>query len=199
MNKLEEILKCLYKSLGSLGETNLFGTEVVNYTEIDMLCKDYLQYRDFKVIALPKREVIKKAEDLVNYFYSLYRFHKGSACPLVANRKKDIILISKFVKQRREYLDCSLEEAMQDTATIIEALFIYKEDLGLNREAGIWIFGTDKCKWITDKIISLLNTNYVKYNETVMLNKAQIFSKANVDVCTGFDIDEINKRRGLNG
>jgi len=32
-----------------------------------------------------------------------------------------------------------------------------------------------------------------------MLNKAQIFSKARADMCAGYDIEEINERRGFNG
>jgi len=121
MNKLSEILKHLVKVLSGLDNKGLFGEEVIDYTEIDLLCKEYLLFRGFKVIALPKREIIKKIEDLVNYFYSLYRFHMGSNCPLVSNRKKDIILMSNFVKQRKDYLNCSLEEALQDSAMIIEA------------------------------------------------------------------------------
>jgi hypothetical protein len=185
-----DILNHLDYVLRKRHETNLFGDNVVTLEEIDYICEKYLKFRNYKLAKLPKREIIKKIDDLINYFYSLYAFYKGNECSLVAD-KKDFIIMSRFVKQRRTYLQCSSQEALQDTAFIIEGLFLYEEELNLDTGVTLKVFGTDKCKWITDKIILLININKTKRNDLKVIQMAKKWSEKEAEAYKGFDFANI--------
>jgi hypothetical protein len=80
-----DILNLLESVLHKRHETTLFGDKVVTLEEIDYICEKYLKLRNYKLAKLPKREIIKKTEDLINYFYSFYAFYNGNECSLVAD------------------------------------------------------------------------------------------------------------------
>ena len=62
-----------------------------------------------------------------------------------------------------------------------------------------WVFGTDKCKWITDKVIGILNDGQERQNEERAKAAASRWSAEASKSYTGFDIEEIRIRRKLNG
>ena len=141
--------------------TELFGA---NYS-LDTACRQYLELKDYKVIKEPSLEGVKTVDALVNKFYDLMEFYYDSKCRKVASPKKDIALLSNFVEQRRIALDTTFTKALAESMLIVKGLFVFKDDIGLDRPIGTWIFGTDKCKWITDKVIDMLNNNKQAENE----------------------------------
>ena len=151
----------------------LFGKNI----SLDAACKKYLELRNYKIIEEPILEDVKTVEDLVNKFYDLMEFHYDSKVRTAANPKKDVALLSNFVEQRRLSLDTTFRKALVDCITIIKSLFIFKEDLGLNRPIGTWIFGTDKCKWITDKVIVMINEQKDAENEMIMRRMSEQYEE----------------------
>jgi hypothetical protein len=195
----DSIIGDLKEHISSLDNHALFGEDKNVYANIESSCSDYLKFLGYKVAKRPCIKSIIKIEDLVSYFYSLLEFYHNETCSLTSNKAKDLSIISRFVSKRKEDLKCSKESAINDCATIIKTLVSNEKELGLDRPIGIWVFGTDKCKWITDRAITLLNNNYTKYNEDIMYQRALGWSKTKSDDYTGMDLEEIMKRRNLNG
>lgn len=182
-----------------MDSTQLFGADKEVHKKIEEVCVEYLKYLGYKVVKRPTITTIIKVEDLVSHFYALMDYYHGEFCSLTSSKGRDLSTLSNFVKYRKTELHCSTKAAINDCAMIMSTIIINEKELGLNRQVGIWVFGTDKCKWITDKAISLMNDDYDKHSEESMLNKAKEFSDRNIDNYEGYDMDEIIKRRKLNG
>ncbi len=195
--KIKEFLNNLKTALLTLDNVKLFGAEETSYKEIEYSCVQYLKFIGYKVAKRPEFKTIIKIEDLVTYFYTLMDYYHSEFCSLTSSRKKDIAIISNFVNYRKDELGCSTTSAINECALIITTIIQNEKELGLDRQIGIWVFGTAKCKWITDKAISLLNDNYTRQNEAVVYAKAQLFAKQHTNESLGYDIKEIKKRRKL--
>ena len=189
--KATSILSTLRTSLSLLDNKSLFGDDLSN---IESCCCNYLKYLGYKVAKRPEYNNITKIDDLVTYFYSLMEYHHNEVCSLVANRSKDLKVISSFVKQRMLELNYSRKAAMNDCALIMTTIFNNEVELGLDRPVGVWVFGTKKCKWITDKAITLLNNNYERFNEEIVYLEAIKFDKKASKDCEDYDLDKILKR-----
>ena len=195
--KIKEFLNKLQESILALNNVSLFGSEEVSYKEIENECVKYLKFIGYNVAKRPQFKTLSRVEDLVVYFYELMAYYHSEFCTLTSSRQKDIAVLSNFVKYRKDELCCSTTSAINDCALIITTIIQNEKELGLNRQIGIWVFGTAKCKWITDKAISLLNDNYTLQNEAIVYAKAQDYAKQHTDSYLGYDIKEIKKRRGL--
>lgn len=185
---IEHRLELLQKALVDLEQPSLFGDKQAALLKVDALCCTYLEERGYRCIAYPTRANIASIEDLVNYFYDLYNYFKAKNCMLTSNRPQDIGLLSAFVKQRKKDLQCSTYAALQDVASIIEGLFIYEDLFNFPKELGLWVFGTNKTKWITDKIIQKLNVDANKLEERRAFEKAKEWSCKMADSYRGFDL-----------
>ena len=149
-------LRELKRSFSSLDIKDIYGK--LNYDVVVVACSDFLKSLDYKVINKPIDRNVKTIDGLVNLFYDLKSFnHAGNKCELVSSPKRDLAVFSRFVSARQTELNCTKQQAIADCVFIIKSLFYYEEQLGLNEAVGVWVFGTDKCKWITDRVIRLAN------------------------------------------
>lgn len=181
----KDILFKLRDQLKVLDTSTLFGD--LNYDEIEDSCIEFLSKSDYKVVKKPKNAKIKRVDELRNKFYNLKKFyHVESKCEISSSPKRDEAILSRFVSNRVEELGCSKEKALSDCSFIIESLFKYEKDLGLDEEVGIGVFGTDKCKWITDRVISMANRDNDRINEYMMDQLVVSYGHEHEDEFKGF-------------
>ena len=192
-------LESLKSALSASETTSLFSTELDIQNSIEKCCCEYLKSQGYKISKNPTNSTIIKTEDLITYFYSLSEYYHGECLVLTSNRKRDLVMAGSFVEQRIKELGCTKKAALHDCATIMEGLFLNEALLGLDRPVGLWVFGTDKCKWITDKVIGILNDGQERQNEERAKAAASRWSAEASKSYTGFDIEEIRIRRKLNG
>lgn len=195
----EEIFKEVRERLGYLDNNQLFDGIQYTEKEIEDLFVRYLKLEGYKVSKRPSMTNIKHIDQLVSYFYSMLEFYGGEGLSLISNREKDLTIMSRFVKQRQDALGCSSEFAISDCALIIKVLFDIKDELNFDAPLGIWIFGTDKCRWITDKIIGVINDKYQHENDFIIEERARAYEKECEGHYTGFNFEEIRRRRQLDG
>ena len=196
---IQDPLEELRRSLCATENATLFSKEVDPQKEVEQSCCNYLKSLGYKVSKNPINTNINKVEDLINYFYSLSEFYHGECLVLTSNKKRDLVMASSFVTQRAEALGCTKKSALHDCVVIMEGLFLNEGLLGLDRPVGLWVFGTDKCRWITDKVISILNDTSQKRDEERARAAAGRWSAEASKNYSGMDIEEIRKRRKLNG
>ena len=172
-----------------------FLNDKIPEKEVETACVAFLKSLGYKVAHKKKPRLIKNLDELINFFYSLMDYYHNDVCALVANRQKDRTLFTRFINNRQEELKCSFEDGMQDCANIINALFVYEADLDLTLPIGTWVFGSDKCKWITDKVISMLNSNVEILNTYKMEKMVEADELRDKDY-TGFNFDNLRRIHG---
>jgi hypothetical protein len=160
--------------------------------QLDTLCIDFLEARSYIVLAKPKRKDFKSVDDLISYFYNLYNYYKKPVCRLVSNKTKDRAILNNFIKLRCTELSITFNEALAETAFIMEGLFMYEKDLGLTGAISLSLFGNKNCKWITDKIICLLNNDQNLLREHAAYMKALTWSSKEASSYSGFGILNID-------
>jgi len=174
--------------LFDLEQRDLFGGSVKTEADLEALCIDFLKSRDYSIVKKPVRHDLKSVDDLIDYFYNMYAYYKGNICKLVSNRDKDRAILSNFVKKRSVELSISYKEALIDTALIIEGLFQYEEQLNLKSGPTLALFGWVNCKWVTDKVINLLNSNEYEFLQLKAERKAKLWSEREAKNYKGFDL-----------
>jgi hypothetical protein len=200
MNKdSERLLEHLREALTGLDTQALFEVDLDTERRIEGLCEQFLKLQGFKVNKRPVLTNIKHIDQLVDFFYSTMSFYHGDDMTLIANRGKDMSVMSRFVEQRRTELECSPEVAIGDVAMIIKTLFENEKELNLEFPIGIWIFGTDRFRWITDRIISIINDKYKDANEVAVERMVDALEDRDDHIYTGIDFDELERRRKKNG
>ena len=190
MTKLD-ILQSKVKALDSC---SLFGDNHAE-KEVEAACVGFLKSLGYKVVARPRKRVIKNIDELINFFYNMLEYHHNDICSLVSNKQKDRTLLTRFITQRQEDLSCSFEDGIQDCANIIEALFVFEDDIGLTIPICMWVFGGEKCKWVTDKVIGMLNDNEEILND-VKLSSMVAADEMNSKDYTGFDFKHLRRKYG---
>ena len=176
-------------------ETPSFFKDNVYEKEVELACVALLKSLGYKVANKNQPRQIKKLDDLINLFYTLMEYYHNDVCSLVSNRQKDSALFSRFISNRQEELQCTFEDGLQDCANIINALFVYESELNLTLPIGTWIFGSDKCKWLTDKVINILNNNVEMLNE-YKISKMVDADELRTDEYTGFNFDNLRRVHG---
>lgn len=184
MSKQEDILHVLRDQLSVLDESDLISKP--NYTNIEASCCEYLISRGYKVIEQVKYYDVKHVDNLISTFYNLLEYNYPEKCALISNSKKDVALFSKFVNNREEGLNCTNKQALEDCDKIIRGLFKYEDRLGLNQDIGTWIFGTDKCKWITDKVIQIINNELNSQSDVLMRRLTNTFGSEEDELVTNY-------------
>ncbi len=163
--------------------------------EVEVACVNFLKSLGYKVANKARPRQIKNLDELVNFFYNLMDYYHNDVCALVANRQKDRTLFTRFISNRQLELKCSFEDGIQDCANIINALFVYESELDLTLPIGTWVFGSDKCKWITDKVISMLNSN-VEILNAYRMEKMVEADELKDNEYTGFNFENLRRVHG---
>ncbi len=187
MKELETV-RAKIKDLDSVG----FLSDNISEREVEKACVEYLKCIGYKVVEKPVLHKVNKLDELVDLFYHLMEFYHNDVCSLVSNRKKDRVLISNFIKNRQAELQCSSEEGLQDCANIIYSLFIFEERLGLNSSVSISVF-SDNCKWITDRVITILNDNKDVENE-IKVEQLIREQESEAEKNSGFDLEKLRRK-----
>jgi hypothetical protein len=182
-----EALRTKVKALDSLG----FLRDNVPEKEVREACIAYLKSVGYKVTKKPVLHKVKKLDELVDLFYNLMEFYHNEVCSLVSNRQKDRVLISNFLKNRQVELSCSFDESLQDCANIIYGLFIFEETLDLSYPVSISIF-SENCKWITDRVIAILNENKYIENE-IKVERMVEANGVDAEKHSGFDLEKLRR------
>lgn len=185
-----EFLRHTIKDLDSIGFLKDNNAE----KEVEKACISYLKVLGYKVSKKPILQKVSKLDELVDLFYNLMEFYHSDICSLVSNRKKDRVLIANFIKQRQDELGASFSEGLQDCANIIFSLFIFEEDLGLSLPISINVFSPNS-KWITDKVINILNNNKDIENE-LKIERLTIKQEVYAEEHSGFDFLKLRRTYG---
>jgi hypothetical protein len=163
--------------------------------DIEISCTVFLKVLGYKVVKKEEFTKISKLDELIDLFYNLLDYYHNDLCSLVSNRQKDRKIFSSFITLRQEELGCTFSEGLQDCSRIIKALFIYEDLLELSLPIGTWVFGSSKCKWITDKIIGMIDGNQALLNEYV-LEKMVDEDEGKSKEYTGFDFERLRRLYG---
>ena len=185
-----ELLRIKVKDLDSAG----FLSDNLSEREVEKACVSYLKSVGYKVAEKPVLHKVHKLDELVDLFYHLMEFYHNDVCSLVSNRKKDRALVSSFIKNRQEELQCSFEEGLQDCANIIYSLFIFEERLGLNSSISISVFSPN-CNWLTDRVITILNDNKDVENE-IKVEQLIREQEYKAEENSGFDLEKLRRKYG---
>lgn len=174
-------------------DTISFLKDNINEREVENACVMYLKSLNYKVVKPPKLFKIKDVDHLINRFYHLLDYYGGDT--LSVNRDKDKAILTRFIKLRQEELDISYDAALQDTALLMQGLFMYEKDLGLTVPLGIWVFGSIKYRWVIDKIAFILNSEKDLYND-IAVGRLVELDELKDDSYTGFDFEHLRRIHG---
>jgi hypothetical protein len=172
-----------------------FLKDKTNELQIEKECVIYLKSIGYKVSKNITNYKINNIDELIDFFYGLMSYYHNEVCSLVANREKDKALFSKFIHDRKAELGYTHRQGLQDCANVINALFCHEEALGLTIPVGTWVFGSDKCKWITDKAISILNLNQEVIDEFKVSQLVEN-DEQNSEEYLGFDFEHLRRLHG---
>lgn len=186
-------LSSLRTKIKDLDSISFLGDNVAE-KEVELACVEYLKSVGYKITKKPELHKVNKLDELLDLFYNLMEFYHNDVCSLVANRKKDRVIISNFLKNRQEELSCTFNESLQDCANVIYSLFIFEEDLGLSYPLSVSVF-SDNCKWITDKVICMLNDNKDVENE-IKVERMVEANEAMAEEHSGFDLEKLRRMYG---
>lgn len=163
--------------------------------DVERACVDYLKSLGYKINKKPILSKVNNTNELIDLFYNFLEFNHNETCSLISNRKKDCAILSNFIKVRQKELGCSKKECLQDCANIITTMFTYEEELGLTVPIGIWVFGSDRCKWITDKVINILNSSDDLINDAIVTRMVEEDEHSSEEY-TGFDFNKLRSMYG---
>lgn len=105
-----------------------------------------------------KSTSVKKASDLVDYFYSLLQYYNQDRDIHYSSSKKDLRLAKNFIKSRRGEKELNNKRAICEAASIVKCVIKYESKFGFKSPIkSLSCFGQDGMKWVTDKAISIIN------------------------------------------
>lgn len=115
-------------------------------------------------------KTIKNSSDLVDYFYALLQYYNPDRrLHYTASSKKDAKHAAAFVKKRREETGAGNKRALEECSEIVrcvvenESVFKFLEPLH-----SFEVFGQDENKWVTDRAISIINSENEKMEKEEM-------------------------------
>lgn len=187
-------LENLLKNADDYREQDLFKDKTKENNLINS-CIEYLKTKNYKVIPRPSETTIKNIDNIITFFYEHLDYYYDNIYSLTSNKDKDRAYVKRFINDRQSALGTTREIAIQECVAIIRALFIYKEELNLNSTPGLWIFGSDSCKWIVDKIINYINSDKEYYNR-IKVERMVMEYDLNNNSYSGFDFDHLRRKYG---
>lgn len=107
---------------------------------------------------ISNKKNIKKAEDLVEYFYSLLQFYNKNRDIHYTYSRRDIKIAKELVKSRGYIGKGSKNRALSEASAIIQCVVKNEDRFGFKSPLKSFsCFGQDKMKWVTEKAISIIN------------------------------------------
>ncbi len=173
-------------------------------SDVLSLCESFLVGNGYRVsppIKVNHTFKLTKYSDLVKLFYDYHSILYGTALPKSQNEAADNKIASNFVKSRQTAggATVSKERALQECALIIETVINNLGAFGFDRQIGFWIFGTDSCRWITDKALDMIETERKLISDAELDVRILEYEAALSDEAKGIDIDrqfELVRHRG---
>ncbi len=168
-----------------------------------------LKSHGYRVQSPPlKSRNVRMLKDLVRFFYdNMERHHPDSRFICSPSMKRDLGIAKRFVESR-EATGISKRRALAECCEIIETLFRFEEDIGLNNPAtSMAILGNGNMAWVTEKAIQICNkqNNDIKERNNEAYFE-QLSKKQSLQTLTEeehekllTDLDNLAGRDGTNG
>lgn len=190
---MEKLITRMKELAESLTQPALFDQD---YSELVKVCREFLEKRGYKTIrcryTYPK---IKKSTDLIELFDALFtRNHPDLIAPY---RKKSVdrTIAKRFVDARTKASNSSKEQALLECAEIISTIFKYESEFKFTMPLSFGMLGQEKCGWITDKAIQLMNQRKAREDEIRAEVAQERCVKEYIEIHgeegLGFDLDKI--------
>lgn len=168
MPKETSELTKIRSALASAGQASLFGDPEA---DLKLACSEYLSSKGYKVVHPRYKTRVKSVEGLVDYFYDMYSRsldRSGEWVPVYRNnRMQDLGTAKRFVESRMEASGIDKETAIKECAEIIKTVVENFDEFGFKKALSFSIFGQDKCAWITQKAMGILNSSEAALKEAV--------------------------------
>lgn len=197
--ELDDKVELLRKSIIDT-EQNIFNQGSDKYNDVIDNCKNLLLYIGYKVFEPINYDHIniKDERKLVEYFHTYFAHtHPNKARNKVVNLHRDIRLAKLFVKSRMESRKISKKIALAECAEIIRTVFDNESAFNFNREITFDIFGQDRCAWITNKAIDIMNSNVLGKNRDKVEKRREELEQKYMPEDLGWeDIDELHEKIG---
>lgn len=180
-------------SLAACEQSTLFGDP---YENLELACVKFLKHRGYTVV-IPKtfKTKIKTTQDLIELFYD--RLNKMD----VSNHKhsstagKDNAVAKRMLDGRMAATGASKEYSLGECGEIVNTLFDNLDKFNFKYSLSFSVFGQSKLKWVTDKIIDIMNEKKAKDNEKKAESIADEIIQNTDTSDLGFsDLDDILKR-----
>lgn len=156
---VQSILIDLENALVSAKQTTLTGP---NFDEINELCVKWLKKQGYSVHSPVKYSNKPKSyDDLFNLFYELFKKHYPEHVVPYNGDSHDRKIAKEFVESRMGCSGIDKPTAMAQCMEIIEALFLFKDQLNLDKTPNFGIF-TPSMGWFVGKIIDKINEHKEK-------------------------------------
>jgi len=154
-------------SLCKQGDQNsLFDVDHIEKRLIP-LCVGFLQECGFCISSPPVESFdgIKSYDDLIIYFYDLQKMKSGNRFSSSYNLGKDRSIAARLVDSRMVASGCSKEVALQECGRLVKTLFDHIDEFNFDGNIEFSIFGQDKLLWLTNRLLSIMNSELAKESE----------------------------------
>lgn len=134
-------------------------------------CETLLEKNGRKILHPPKiYSMVTNAKLLVEHFYQTFSFKHPDMLPK-RDEIVDLVIAKSFIKRVQEDTGYAYLEAVKLCAELVAVLFKYEEEFNFNNEiyTSMRVFGQDKMRWITDKILDIVNNVELKEAKDVMV------------------------------
>jgi len=137
-------------------------------------------YRVFTPISVGLEFKLTKYSDLVMLFYHLYYLLYAEELPPPQNKAADFKIAAAFVKSRQAIAGSKISKkrALEECALIIKTVLLNKDSFHFNQPLRFWMFGTDTCKWITDKALDIIRIEKHLLSEAKLEEESNLFSRS---------------------
>jgi hypothetical protein len=157
---LDNLIDAIRDSIEDIDQ-DIFSPKGDNkYDVVIERCKDLLLYKGYKVFDCINYNHInvKSTKDLIEYFYGcLTHYHPEMIKNSIVNMRNDLFIAKHFLKSRMDNRKINKEIALAECIEIITTVFNNEHEFNFDRDLSFSIFGQDKCSWITEKAINIIN------------------------------------------
>jgi len=159
--EFDAILKEMAACIDGIWQPTIIGP---NYWSMDELCEEWLKARGYSIrppYKFPNK--IKKLDDLIILFYSLYTKRFPGKIAYVKDEKEERKTASRFVKSRMESGSLDRNTAMQECGEIIKTVFEDLDRFNFTVPITFGIFGQKSMSWVTNVAVDIMNEKINRY------------------------------------
>lgn len=162
-------------------------------TQLVKSCIEYLKFRGYKVIQLPKYiYAITSLDELVSFFYIMMELKHPGYVSDHRNMAENRAIAKRFVEARIKAGGLNKKEALNECAEIIRTVFTNEHEFNFKHKMTFRLFGQDKLGWVTDKAIQIINRGLDIYKEELAEEMREKMINAQDKKDLGFgDLQEI--------